>query len=284
MKLRFVMIMVVFIVGWILLSSSKIKDPIDGIQLVAPQFVETAYAQDDGFNFLMQEAGMTAYANIEQPIDLSSVRRFFTTIDEETSTYIIGSVTAPGYENIIELEERMNLHVFVHVDGWVVSYLLQRQSAGLLIDWAGYDGDKLNSTTIADIVQKVLGGTTGAGTPVTYYDFRYPQATTIEMIADVETDSKQVDGFELEIPPTFTVFESAWSHGTFNTDYSTCNLNGEDYSVFESSRDRWKVQVDNFAQSRLTSGNVDSFWFYNDDAGSSGRTYCGLVLIYRKPQ
>ena len=72
------------------------------IALVTPPFIRVAgagpvdvAAQRAGTTFLKEEAGISAYTNVGEAIDIEKVKTAFRTIEYETSEYIIGSVPLP---------------------------------------------------------------------------------------------------------------------------------------------------------------------------------------------
>ncbi len=94
--------------------------------LQPPAFLKSARAQDSAqvdFEFILEEAGVTAYTNLNQELDLTSLEARFKTIRQQTDEFIIGIVTAPGYEKLTEFDETADVQVFLHRDGWIVAYL-----------------------------------------------------------------------------------------------------------------------------------------------------------------
>lgn len=160
------------------------------LSLVTPPFVSAA---GEGTNFLEEEAGISAYTDVEQVIDLSRAATAFKTIEYQTSEYIIGSVGIPG------LPETEDVHCYVHEDGWVVSYYLNDEPTAKIVDW-----DNLGSTKLEEGIGEVCIAAGVSYVQVTYYDFRCPSAEKLMVIIDR-------DSFNLKIPSSFAVYERSYS-------------------------------------------------------------------------
>jgi hypothetical protein len=94
------------------------------IPLEMPLFVGVAEGSEvsgmrAGTNFLDAEAGISAYTNVGEEIDLEKAKSAFRTVEYETDEYTIGSVPLPDYP------EYEDVHAYVHKDGWVVTYYLK---------------------------------------------------------------------------------------------------------------------------------------------------------------
>jgi hypothetical protein len=175
------------------------------LSLVKPPFVSSVSAAGEDTNFLEEEAGISAYTNVGQTINLNQAKSAFRTVEYQTSEYIIGSVGIPG------LPETEDVHCYVHKDGWVVSYYLREEPTAKIVDW-----NDLVSTKLEKGIGRVCDA---AGVPfiqVTYYDFRYPNAEKLMLVIDR-------DSFNLKIPSSFAVYERSYSL-YHNPSYSTVRL------------------------------------------------------------
>lgn len=81
-----------------------------------------------GTSFLEEEAGISAYTNVGEAINLGNAKTAFGTIEYETSDYIIGSVPLPDYA------ETEDVHAYVHKDGWVVAYYLEDEPVAKIVE------------------------------------------------------------------------------------------------------------------------------------------------------
>ncbi len=197
--------------------------------LSAPSFVGVASAAADNqaIETIQSEAGISAYFQSTTPVTISSVRSAFQTIELETTDYILGTV------DIANFPENYNPHVYVHSDGWFMAYYFSTSPAAKIIDWAGYtaSGDT-NIPTNLEGVLTTVAGTAGVGLGDMYfYDFRFPNATTMMLIAERDNGGGS-DYFTINIPTSFGVAERSWSY--YNSGQGGISLNGTDlhYSYY----------------------------------------------------
>lgn len=176
-------------------------------KLEPPSFIKLAFAAEgEQSAFPADEAGIASYFKGPSTINLNDVRSLYRTVEQETSKYIIGSIAVAGYAS-----ESEDVHVYIHVDGWVMAYYLADDPAAKAFDWVDYDGATI--TTKLDNVLKNVAATIGSGAPsTTYYHFQYPDATDLMLIAEGITTSGS-DSFDVNLPSSFTYYERSWSLG-----------------------------------------------------------------------
>lgn len=114
----------------------------NAIALVAPPFIGVAHAQEGPdaqdapaapMGFPQDEAGISAYFKSATPVNLADVRSVYRVIEVETPDYIIGSVPVPDYG-----QERFDVHLYVHRDGWFLAYYLTSDPVSKIFDWLSY--------------------------------------------------------------------------------------------------------------------------------------------------
>jgi hypothetical protein len=250
--------------------------------LKAPPFVRTANAAAtralSGTSFLQDEAGISAYTQTVGTIDLSIVRTVFRTIEHETTQYIIGSVELPDYP------EGDDVHVYVHRDGWVVAYYLAQDPAAKIMDLRHYDGVRITNTKLENAMNKVLSAVGAIPFSASYYDFRYPNATNLMLIAEAyDTD----DSFQLKLPNEFTFYERAWAHALAggNAGYggacSTLTLDSNTISSLDSCCGGWVLANGSLTPVQLPPG---AFHTITVTLGCNRPQYGfgGVTLIYRE--
>lgn len=193
----------------------------NGVMLLqAPPFVSMAYAQEaapQGIAAIQDEAGIAAYFDKGQPIMLSSVRGLFRTIEVETATYILGSMEASG-QGLAGYKESEDPHVYVNTSGWVMAYYLNTDPVSKIVDVYNYAGGAIN-TKLEMTLNRVAPGYTP-----TFYDFRYPNATKLLLVAEQALGGD--NSFTVNLPSTFPdYFERSWvlGDGYWNETFS---LNG----------------------------------------------------------
>jgi hypothetical protein len=168
-----------------------------GLLLESPALVAqaaTAQAQEKGVNFLQQEAGISAYVNVGQEINLSQVRGAFKSVETVRDEYIIGEVALP------DLPEFAHPHVYINKDGWIVAYYTKDEPASKMIYW----GRPLGTTTISQAIRQLFSSVKDED--VKYYHFRHPQANKMMLIAEGGQDS-----FFLTIPKGLRTNEVSWA-------------------------------------------------------------------------
>lgn len=160
-----------------------------------------------GAGFLEDEAGITAYMNAEQTIDLSLAKQAFRTIEEETDTYIIGSDSLPGYP------ETEDVHAYVNKDGWIVAYYLKQEPAAKIIDWNDYYTSKtIQRTKLEVAIMQIVDKAFIQPKEIKYYHFGYPNANRLMIVMDAMWQGEMEDSFDIKLPSGFTYGERSYLH------------------------------------------------------------------------
>lgn len=185
-------------------SFSGINDnPTNGskIRLEPAPFLISAQAAGNNeiANRLDSEAGISAYYKTNDPINLDNAANAYRVIELRTADYIIGSVPVTGYE------EHFDAHVYVHTDGWILAYYLKQNPIAKIVDIEHHTISTTNLHTVVSVVASAAGV---PFTSVTYYDFRYPNATHILMVA--EDDFNGLD-FTISIPSSYGYYERGFA-------------------------------------------------------------------------
>lgn len=190
---------------WLFLGGSE-EQTAHTLMLSAPVFVQSAHAEDDtALAGIINEAGIAGYFQTTGPIAINNeLRAAFRTIEDETATYIIGSVAVPGYP------ESYDVHAYVNNNGWIMTYYLKSDPAGKIIDWVHYRAsNKTSIQTVLENVSAIVAGAAGKPyTGLTYYDFRNVSANRMMLIAE---DMANGSTFTVQLPSSFTYYERSWS-------------------------------------------------------------------------
>ena len=115
---------------------------------------QPAFAQEAGKSFLEEEAGISLYVNAGEEIDLSQAKALYKVLEDETDSYLIGTVELSGYG------EDWWPHVWIHKDGWIVVYYLKEEPTSRLMDWFYYDragGGEISTTTLPTRIEAIAG-------------------------------------------------------------------------------------------------------------------------------
>ncbi len=189
------------------LKSSPSPEENAGIMLVKPALAQTAEA-----SFLEQEAGISAYVNVGQAIDLEKAKKVFRGIRTQGDNYIIGIVELTG------LPEEEFPQVYISQDGWIVAYYSKLAPSSRIMQWYGYEGGTITTTTLQDAITKIspIIGVDYSKVKgnIRYYHFKYPEATKLILSADIIPNPKKSaeDTFNFFIPFDVTCYEGSWSH------------------------------------------------------------------------
>jgi hypothetical protein len=165
----------------------------------------SAYLPDSIASVLDTEAGISAYFQTASPIDLDDVRGLFHTIEIETSDYILGSVTVPGNW------EDYDVHTYIHKSGWVLTYYLRDEPAVKIFDWQTYTG-VMNPTRFQAVSNLVTATLLLPDPTLTYYDFRYPNATNLFLAVEDISGAKTGGSFDI-LDTSFIYHERSWMLG-----------------------------------------------------------------------
>jgi hypothetical protein len=253
------------------------------IALEMPLFVAVAEGSEvsgmrAGTNFLDAEAGISAYTNVGEEIDLEKAKAAFRTIEYETDEYIIGSVPLPDYP------EYEDVHAYVHKDGWVVTYYLKDKPVGKIIDWNDYSTDeKIIGTKLEDGLSVACNA---AGVPIRnikYYDFRYPNADKMMIVADAQWKDG-TDTFNIKLPSDFVFYDRSYSHYAYDNYDSTMKIDGNEISSLGrcDGCPLWQSGQLSPTQLSLDDFHTVSLLYDQYYGGEGGHSCAAIVLIYRE--
>jgi len=227
------------------------------IALIKPPFLSNvSAATSPGPNFLYQEAGISAYTNVGQTIDIGAIKSVFRTVERQTSDYIVGTVALPDHA------VSDDVHVYVDKNGWVVAYYFKDKPASAILEWNSGAISRINLETAIDIIVKTVGTYTANKY---YYDFSYPDANKLTIIVGGTGSNSS---FKLKIPSSFKVYE--YSYSFYSTYYS-------DFYV-DNNRiiyDKWGVYFGTLSSTQLA---PDVFHTISLD----NYAYAAIVLVYKE--
>lgn len=185
-------------------SSQTLASP-PAFELKAPAFIEAQEASPNAINSVLdRDAGISAYFQTPNPISLSQVRPLFRTISIQTADYILGTMPVP------DNSEQYDVHVYINRDGWMLAYYLRDMPAVGIFDWQTYDRT-MNPTRIQSVLNYVSTSLNLPAPTLTYYDFRYPNATNLLLAVEHEEHGK-TGSFDL-LENQFVYYEASWGLG-----------------------------------------------------------------------
>lgn len=240
------------------------------------------------------EAGLAAYINTGQAVDLEKLKSIFSPADEVGDNYILGVVQIPDWGGNIPV------HLYADTDGWIVAYLKKDEPVSMVMQWGTSDADKptigvIKSTTLEDALYKA-GDAAGVGivsNDIRYYHFGFPNANRMMIIVKVQaTMGSSIH--QIEIPANYMLFDSAYYHyeyfyswsNSLNWGYtgSTLKIDGSTISDAVTKRlDKdgygWWRGMDRY-KNTMKAGTLHTIQIEHliADQGSAG---VATVLIYR---
>lgn len=248
-------------------------------RLIAP-----AFAQEIEASFLKDEAGITAYTNTGQKIDLTKVKNIFKTVDKETDTYIIGTI--------------IDMQAFVHEDGRIAVYYLKDEPIGKIVDPEDY-GEKIISTKLERELARICDAAEVGLPYVKHYNFKYPNANRLRIITESVTNVKGYDSntFDMKIPCDFTVYERSWLHYQYweyePESYMIYNLKSEleiDDDTINSMPQHTATRYGQITPSHLLPDIFHTVGLYVSNYHPSGFRWIGddkgfiaIIIIYQEP-
>lgn len=260
--------------------SSTDAMPQTNITLLAPTFIQTAHAADDALSTIEREAGISAYYQIPNGLNLQTIKPLFRTLERETQDYLVGSIAVPNW-----YAESEDVHVYVHKDGWVLVYYLAADPTSKIFDWSSYTPGDI--VTKFDTILKLIGDQLGVTAPSSiYYHFQYPNANTLLLIAERRGSHPQAvsDSFEIKLPDALTYYERSWSLSCtiyyggelFLNEQSlqqvSCTHEDEKLEAQYGILTPMQLSVNSFHTLRVYSGNIEP------------EVFGGIALVYREQQ
>ena len=245
------------------------------IPLKLPSIISMAEASgvtnnSNGVSFLENEAGISAYTNVGEDIDLELVKDAFRTIEYETSEYIIGSVGLTDYT------ETEDVHCYIHRNGWIVSYYLSEEPTAKIIDWEDYTAGEIMGTKLDDGIVVVCNMAGVLPGEIMYYHFNYPNAEDLMIIAEA-CWGHRTDTFYLTLPSDFIFYERSYSH---NSIHGACTMYIDEQQIDWVNNEETGYGL--LSQSQLPSDEIHDIKLEHSSSSSSYKSSGAIVLIYRE--
>ena len=251
------------------------------ISLVPPPFIGIAGAAEatGGNAFPEDEAGISAYVNTSQTIDLDKLKTIFTEVEEVGDNYIIGITPIPDFGGDIDV------HVYADTDGWIVAYFTKDEPAAKIMQW-GKDTDvdnpqitEITTTTLEDAIIKAAdaAGILWAVRDIKYYDFEYPNANGMTLFVRTRaTDGTNIT--QVEIPATYTLYEASYYHYAYGLLDSKLKVDGTTVSDLPACYRCWTRAFGSYKEA-ITTGKLHKIEIAYDPYGY-GSAGVATVLIY----
>ncbi|NQE45267.1 hypothetical protein C5S31_04495, partial [ANME-1 cluster archaeon GoMg2] len=274
------------------------------IALVTPPFIGVAGAAEAmgaGSAFPEDEAGISAYVNTNQTIDLEKLKTIFTEVEEVGDNYIVGLTPIPDFGGNI------NVTVYADTSGWIVAFFKKDEPAAMMMQW-GKDTDvdnpqitEIKSTTLEDAITKAADAADIIWTvkDIKYYDFEYPDADGMTLFVRTRA-TEGTNSTQVEVPATYTLYEASYYHYIFyygsiyypiscwNSTLTVDEITISDASTnVEPKGNKWWRVFDSYGpyittetlhKIEISYKITENYGEYATDIGSSG---VATVLIYR---
>jgi hypothetical protein len=222
--------------------------------------------RDGSTSFLHEEAGICAYAQLDGTIDLAKAEEALKTVEKSASQYVIGSVGLEGYD------ESHDVHIYVDTDGWIIAYYLADEKASKIVNWVSFaESGSLMETKIRVALSYVCEQMLLFPSDIKHYDFRYPDATKMMIVAD-EEGSSGTETFRIKIPSDFSVYSRTWSYyGT----YSSNSIAIDGVVLYEGSG----IREGDLTVSQLSPDEYHEVSIYHH---WGDKDYGAIMLIYKE--
>ena len=239
-----------------------------------------------GTAFPREDAGMSAYVRVEQPISLEKLIAVFKDrkVEDISGSHIIGIVPIANFGTTV------NVHLYADADGWLVAYMGRGMPGAYVAQWEPADVNAPRfselSTTLEDALVKAREAAELVVEQwvVKYYNFEYPSADRMAIFTKTQATTGSTF-MQVALPVGYTYYESSYYHYTYDYSESLMKVDGQILSGLSSSlsgggEERWKIRVGSYNQS-LTPESLHtieiSYSSWATDHGSAG---VAVVLIY----
>lgn len=249
--------------------------------------------------FPQGEAGIAAYINTSQAIDLEKMKTVFSSVEMVGDNYILGLIPIPDWGGDI------NVHLYADTSGWIVAYLKKDEPVSRIMQWGSADPDNpsigvIQSTTLEDALYKAAEASKVGlvATDIKYYDFEFPNADKMMIVVKTQaTDGSSI--MQLQIPAEYTLYEASYYYYSYYFGWSKCCTThywtgsslkvddslisvaetGKITTVYDEEKYAWWRAIDQY-KGAITAGKLHTIEISHvgNNAGSAG---VATVLIYR---
>jgi hypothetical protein len=182
------------------------------ISLMPPPFIGVAGAAEatGGNAFPEDEAGIAAYVNVNQSINITEAVKEFTQTEELSQTHAIGIIP------IDNMRGTMNVHVYVDTGGYIVAYFKNTEPASNIIKWSGMDFDNpkiedfITNAAIKEMCAKIDVYYLDIEDDIKYYDFEYPNAEKMMLFLNARSSGGN-EYTHIFIPGKYRLYEASYS-------------------------------------------------------------------------
>lgn len=269
-----------FIIGTIFLCFLSIG-------IVAVRLNSVKAEETTSTTFPVNEAGIAAYVKLDSVdiTDLTEALNYFHSIEKQDATYVIGTMKIVSlvdyyYGNAYTFSYP---HLYIGLDGWAVAYYKKDEEASRIMQWKGYIQGTINTTTLKDAIDAMLANIDLTySTDIKYYDFEFPEANKLTLIAETTSYSPSSNSFSVIIPGT--LYEASYSvytageywQGSWYYCNDSADLSVDGVGVFSSPPSCWMSYYGYYDVSTQLTANVPHNIRFTTIYGGAAN-----VLIYK---
>ena len=172
----------------------------------------------DGTTFPVDDAGIAAYVQVSESIDLHTTMNNLLPHIHDTikvnPTYFIVNVTN---------DDNQITHLYVGADGWVIPYYLMTENVSKVVRWnitSSHDPTPENVSSMTTLEEVIFKTCAAIGvdyetikSDIKFYDFEHPDANRMMIVVDMVSGYGS-NSFYMAIPSEVTVKESSYSYYT----------------------------------------------------------------------
>lgn len=212
-------------------------------------------AQTAATTFPVNEAGIAAYVKLDSISQTNFDRArqsLFDSVESFGDTYMIGvkEYSIDGIDG--GPYNKVNLHMYLGADGWLVVYLLKTEEPSRIVNWRADAAtgklvplsDTLLKFAIEDATSKIGAS---ALTSAAYYDFAQPEATKMTMIREIIEKGGQESSDEFTVLVPGTLQQASWATKCFD-----CAINS------------WDAAATLYVDNNYAAGEVSTSFDYGD--------------------
>ena len=245
------------------------------ISLMPPPFIGVAGAAEatGGDVFPEDEAGISAYVNVNQSIDITEAVKAFTQTEELSQTHAIGIIPIGNKRGT------MNVHVYVDTCGYIIAYFKNTEPASNIVKWSGMDFDNpkiedfITNAAIKEMCTKIDVYYPDIEDDIKYYDFEYPDAEKMVLFLNARSSGGN-EYTHIFIPGKYRLYEASYSL-IDNSHRSNLYADGKGIAGIERGLRSGTYNLENV----ITLGEPHTIRL-ETFSGSSGGV--GTILIYKE--
>ena len=190
------------------LSRTEKENPsLFGIRLTPP-----AFAQGAPTDFPDPNAGLSAYVQLNQPMNLDDLANdVFNRVFFVGDNYVVGNVITHSSSQANGASPvAIDVRVYADEDGLLVAYFPAGTRNALLFDWDEWDrANPVIKTTFQEAMEAVAqagAGTSTAEIPLSWYHWAHPTAT--HLLATAKSVTASTENLFLSVPSGVTILDT----------------------------------------------------------------------------